>query len=74
MAFTASGTYQGAELIRQFYVPGFVPCVFTNNELAQFFPEPVDSGGDTAYRWKLHAGGNDSVEIFSEGQAQPAAG
>jgi hypothetical protein len=71
--FTAAGTTSGAALIKQIYMPGWVEGVFKNNALLQHFPAPVDSGGDTACRWKVHGGANGSVEVFAEGQVQPSA-
>lgn len=59
--------------IREAYAPGFVDALFRNNSLFNMFSWR-EAVGDTAYRWKLHSTGNDSVEIFTEGQGQPDAG
>ena len=72
--FTAAGSSTGVELIRQFYVPEYTQAVNYNNDLLPLFGEPQDSGGDTAHRWKFHRGGNSSIEVYTEGQGQPAAG
>lgn len=66
-------TTTGANAIREAYAPGFDEAVFRNNSLMSLF-NWQDAVGDTAYRWKLNSAGNNSVEIFTEGAAQPAAG
>jgi hypothetical protein len=63
-----------ANSIREKYEPGFVVSAFRNNELLKHFGAPSDTGGDTAFRWKVNDAGNDSVEIFTEGANQPVAG
>jgi hypothetical protein len=67
-------TTTAANTIRETYEPGFVVSAFRNNSLLQHFPGPTDTGGDTAFRWKINSTGNDSVEIFTEGANQPVAG
>lgn len=62
-----------AEAIREKYEPGFQRTVWRNNSLLPLFGTS-DSGGDTAKRWKLQISGNNSVEIYTEGQGQPTAG
>jgi hypothetical protein len=74
MAFTASGTYTGAALIRENYVRAWEDAVFLNNQLAPIMPPPEDSGGGTKYGWLVHMSPNNSVEIFTENAIQPAAG
>lgn len=72
MAVTTS---TASEAIRTTYAPGFNEAVYRNpNNMISFFGAPVDSGGDTAYRWKINHSGNSSVEIYSEGQIQPPDG
>lgn len=63
-----------AEGVREAYSPGFELTLYRNRGLLPVLSPPEDSGGDTAYRWKVNMGGNSSVEIYSEGAAQPAAG
>jgi hypothetical protein len=60
--------------IREAYAPGFELTVYRNRGLLPLFAPPIDSGGDTAYRWKINTTGNNSVEIYSEGQGQLAPG
>lgn len=71
--FTAAGSGTGAELIRQVYLGQFVDALNNNDQLTGWFP-PEQSPGDTAYRWKIHRGGNSSIETFSEGGPMAAAG
>jgi hypothetical protein len=62
-----------ANTIREAYAPGFNEAVFRNHSLFNMFTWQ-DAVGDTAFRWKLNSAGNDSVEVFTEGQGQPDAG
>jgi hypothetical protein len=76
MALTVSNA---STTIREAYSPSFEKAVHRNDSFFGLFPPweppPGNPGpGDTAYRWKLNSAGNDSVEIFTEGQNQPAAG
>lgn len=66
-------TTNAANTIREAYVGGFEEGAFTNNTFLPLFAKKP-SVGDTSYRWKIHDSGNDSVEIFTEGQGQPTAG
>jgi hypothetical protein len=66
-------TTTGANAIREAYAPGFDEAVFRNNSLMSLFSWQ-DAEGDTAFRWKLNSSPNDSVQIFTEGLPQPAAG
>jgi hypothetical protein len=63
-----------AALIQPRYAPGFVEAAFRNNHLLRHFGEPRDSGGDTSFRWLLNTDTNDSVQVFTEGLAQPDTG
>ena len=65
-------TTTGANAIREAYAPGFDEAVFRNDSLMSLFSWQ-DAVGDTAFRWKLNSAGQ-SPEVFTEGQAQPAAG
>jgi hypothetical protein len=67
-------TSTASTTIREAYAPGFKNLVWRNNTLFQHFPEWRGPGGDEYVRHKVHSAGNDSVEIFTEGQAQPDAG
>lgn len=60
-----------AEVIREKTEAGFIDAVFRNNSFLPFFGAPQDQGGDTNIRWKVNSAGNTSVEVFTEGQAQP---
>lgn len=62
-----------ANTIKTAYAPGFEEGVFRNHSLFRMFTWR-DAVGDTAYRWKVNDSGNSSVEVFTEGQAQPGAG
>lgn len=73
MALTTSGLTNNV-VIRETYAPGFEEGLYRNNGLLPVLPAPIDSGGDTSYRWKFNTTGNNSVEIYTEGQAQLPAG
>ena len=66
-------TSNAENTIREAYRPGFEEGLWRNGELLPLL-EKRPSFGDTSWRWKVHTTGNDSVEIFSEGEAQPIAG
>jgi len=74
MAFTAGGTTTGAALINEIYSGLLVEGVYKNSDLLPLFPAPMDSGGGTKRQWHVHSAVNDSVETFTEGQAQPDPG
>ena len=80
MAFTTSGAATGATLIQEIYRDGFINAVFYSNLLGMVLPSgrevfpKLDSGGGLHSNWIVKRAGNDSVELFTEGQAQPAAG
>lgn len=67
-------TTTAANTIKQAYEGGFEVGVFRNNSLLKWFPPPFPAVGDTAYRWKINTAGNDSVEVYTEGQAQKDPG
>jgi hypothetical protein len=67
-------TTTGANAIREAYAPGFNKLVFRNDSLFSLFPAEMASFGDTNWRFKANSAGNTSVQIFTEGQAQPGAG
>ncbi len=66
-------TSNAENTIREAYRPGFEEGLWRNGEFLPLI-EKKASFGDTSWRWKVHTEGNDSVEIFSEGEAQPIAG
>jgi len=66
-------TSTAANSICEAYAPGFEQAVFRNDSLMGLFSW-TPAVGDTAYRWKLNSAGNNSVEVFTEGQGQPIAG
>ena len=75
MALTTTAT----EVIRPVVRAGFTEAVYRNNQLIPIFlgsqgGGPIDSGGDTARRWKINSAGNDSVATYSEGDAAPSSG
>lgn len=72
--FTSSGTYTGAVLIKEAYEPGFIDAVYTNNDLLKLFPAPTAHQGGRYIDWIVRKAGNTSVEVFTEGANQPAAG
>lgn len=67
-------TTTASTTIREAYVGGFEEGAFRNDQFLGLFGEKRPSMGDTAYRWKIHDSGNNSVEIFTEGSGQPTAG
>ena len=71
-------TTTAANTIRELYEPSYVKTVFTNNELMEFFSRfginKRASEGGTAFQFKVHTANNGSVEVFTEGAVQPAAG
>lgn len=69
--FTTTGTNQGAALIQELYAKGFVTCVYYNGFMDLFPKKPW--GGGLGYNWTCKRGGSSSVEVFTEGQAQPGA-
>ncbi len=69
--FTTSGTAQGAVLIQEMYYDGVVKAIYLNNDFLRLFTKKTWPGGNN-YNWIVRRGSNASVEIFTEGQAQPA--
>ena len=72
-------TTSAAEVIRPIVSEGFTEAVYRNNSLIPIFlanqgGSPRPSGGDTSRRWKVNSAGNDSTQLFVEGQAAPSSG
>ena len=71
----AATTSTLSAVIKPVYEPGYSEGVFYNDgAFLSLFGAPVRNPGDTAFRWLVNSGSNDSVEAFSEGDPAPDPG
>jgi len=70
----ATSTTAAEAIVEAFQAP-YTEGVYRNNDIFRVFGEPVPAPrSDSAYRFLVNSTGNTSVQIFTEGQAQPGAG